>query len=173
MSTNKYGSLSYEQKECIRAYSRDYYHKHKDRNRKVALNYYHTHKDMISKRRKHERDTNPEYKVKRSQREASPKYKAMRRNYHLKTHYGITLEEQEQMYLNQNGKCAICLQRFEDIDNGKNTLHVDHDHTTGKVRQLLCGSCNCAIGNLNEDIFLFHKAIEYLKKWKNNEQTLW
>jgi 5-methylcytosine-specific restriction endonuclease McrA len=135
----------------------------KARIRRSALAYYHRNRDPISVRRKHERDTNPEFKIKRKQRET--RYTASRRNYHLKKYYGITLSDQDKMYRSQNGKCAICLRRFDDIHGGKNTMHIDHNHTTGEVRQLLCGPCNCAIGNLNEDIPTVRNVLKYLKKW--------
>ena len=44
------------------------------------------------------------------------------------------------------------------------SLSVDHCHTTGKVRGLLCQSCNTGIGLLKEDTKLFMAAIEYLEK---------
>ena len=136
----------------------------KSRFRRNALAYYYRHKNTIRIKRKQVRDSDPEFKMKRNLREA--KYASTRRKYHLKKCYGITIDEQEEMYRSQDGKCAICQRRFEDITIGKNTLHVDHDHITGEVRQLLCGPCNCAIGNLNEDILIVYRVLEYLKKWK-------
>jgi hypothetical protein len=56
------------------------------------------------------------------------------RNNDLKRNYGITLDEHTQMYEKQNGVCAVC----EKPGDGKwKKLCVDHDHKTGKVRQLL------------------------------------
>ena len=136
----------------------------KARIRRNALDYYHRNRRSISVKRKHERDTNPEFKIKRKQRET--RYTASRRDYHLRKYYGITLVDQKKMYLGQNGKCAICLKRFDDIRNGKNAMHIDHDQDTGEVRQLLCGPCNCALGNLNEDVSIVRNVLKYLKKWK-------
>lgn len=50
--------------------------------------------------------------------------------------YGLEWERYEQMLLEQDNACLICRRPFE------KTPHVDHDHTTGKVRGLLCYSCN-------------------------------
>ena len=88
----------------------------------------------------------------------------MRKSYHLRKTYGMTLERFNEMYEQQKGKCAICMGNFEDMT--RRHLNVDHDHETGAVRQLLCGNCNVALGALREDINLFEKAITYLKKWK-------
>jgi hypothetical protein len=82
------------------------------------------------------------------------------RNNQLKQKYGITLAEYNQMLFDQNGCCAICGEHHT-IKN--KTLHVDHCHTTGKVRGLLCQHCNTAIGKFKDDIKLLKNAIKYLK----------
>ena len=58
----------------------------------------------------------------------------------------------------QNGRCAICK-----IKPDNQRLHIDHDHKTGKIRGLLCGKCNRAIGLLNESLELFDAARKYLE----------
>jgi hypothetical protein len=75
---------------------------------------------------------------------------------HRRRLYGITEEEYNNMILSQNNLCAICNRP------SNKTLHVDHNHTTGKIRGLLCSNCNTGIGFFNEDIFALTKAIEYL-----------
>jgi len=62
-------------------------------------------------------------------------------NSKLKSAYGITLEEYNQMLDEQNNCCKIC----GGINNGR-TLHVDHNHDTSKVRGLLCIKCNSHLG---------------------------
>lgn len=79
------------------------------------------------------------------------------REYWMKFRYGITLEKYQDIYDFQDGKCAICLRPFE-------KLHVDHCHTTNKVRGLLCSPCNTAIGQFGESSEVMLRAIEYLKK---------
>ena len=44
--------------------------------------------------------------------------------------------------------------------------HVDHDHETNQLRALLCGSCNRAIGLLQDSVLVVESALAYLKKWK-------
>lgn len=75
--------------------------------------------------------------------------------------YGITKQQYDELYKNQNGLCAICNQ----VPSGKGSharLHVDHNHKTNEVRGLLCGKCNWAIGYFNDNPELLEKAIKYL-----------
>ena len=86
------------------------------------------------------------------------------KNNDLKRNYGITLQEHQQMFEEQNGVCAIC----EGEGDGKwKKLCVDHDHKTGKVRQLLCRNCNMILGQAYDDASLFSKMILYLNKHKH------
>lgn len=79
----------------------------------------------------------------------------------LKRKFGITLLQYEELLELQNGVCAICQQP----DGMGWSLAVDHDHTTGQVRGLLCGRCNYRLlGSVNDDIQLLERAIAYLKE---------
>lgn len=78
----------------------------------------------------------------------------------LKYKYNITPEDYDKMYLNQEGKCAIC-------NDKHNKLNIDHCHTTGKVRGLLCTNCNQALGKVKDNIDILKSAIEYLKLSNN------
>ena len=80
--------------------------------------------------------------------------------------YGITPEEWDRMYVLQNGCCAVC--GLNETLTASQKLCVDHNHTTGKVRELLCHKCNCALGNFNESVEILLKAIEYVKKHAAN-----
>jgi hypothetical protein len=75
--------------------------------------------------------------------------------------YGITIEDFDRMVLNQDGKCAICL---ETLKFGTGGCAVDHDHLTKKIRGLLCRLCNVGVGHFRENENLFLRAIEYLKQ---------
>ncbi len=75
--------------------------------------------------------------------------------------YGITEEEYNVMFLEQNGKCGICGTHQSKFKIG---FAIDHCHETGKVRGLLCGNCNRAIGLLQDDIENLRCAILYLNK---------
>ena len=82
--------------------------------------------------------------------------------YQLRWSYGITIEEFERLYREQNGCCAICRTAPNGHDYRTSGLHVDHDHRTGKVRALLCNRCNHGIGNFREDPALLMQAIGYI-----------
>ena len=70
--------------------------------------------------------------------------------------YGITLTEYNNIKEKQNGRCAIC-----DAVNEK--LVVDHSHETGKVRGLLCNSCNLMLGHSRDNSNTLNKGAKYLK----------
>ncbi len=84
---------------------------------------------------------------------------------HLRRRYGLSEENYREIHKKQGHVCAIC--------GGKNThsctkkvdydLYVDHCHSTGKVRGLLCNHCNRGIGLFKEDISKLERAILYLK----------
>lgn len=77
--------------------------------------------------------------------------------------YGIDHAEYLRMLEAQQGKCAIC-HRIPTGDNSRsNTLHVDHDHATGKVRGLVDGNCNLIIGHAQDNIAILESAIAYLR----------
>lgn len=75
--------------------------------------------------------------------------------------YRITLKEYERFYIAQNGMCAIC--HHPEIVKGRLFLAVDHDHKNGKVRGLLCSSCNMALGSFADSSERLYSAIRYLK----------
>lgn len=85
----------------------------------------------------------------------------VKRNANLIREYGITLEQFEAMKVAQHNKCGICKSDFK---NSVDTC-VDHDHTTKKVRELLCNHCNRAIGLLKESPEILKSALAYLKKY--------
>ena len=73
--------------------------------------------------------------------------------------YDITVTEYDTMYDNQDGRCKIC----KGLPNGnRNRLSVDHDHSTGKVRGLLCNTCNTGLGMFRDNSELLIEAASYL-----------
>lgn len=89
----------------------------------------------------------------------------------LQRDFGITLKEYSDKNIAQGGNCAICNRPESSTRNGKvKALAVDHDHTTGKIRDLLCAACNKAIGLLREDIHVMESAIAYLKRHASTDK---
>lgn len=84
--------------------------------------------------------------------------------------YGIELSEYDRLYAIQGGVCAVC--HKPQTDPRKTTLCVDHDHTTGEVRGLLCSNCNVGIGHLQDDEELLQAAINYIRSSKNRLQDI-
>jgi hypothetical protein len=106
-------------------------------------------------------------KKSRTYREQFPeKSKKQVRNSKLKIKYGIDLDQFEAMKSLQNNKCSICEIEFTDP---KYTC-VDHDHTTGAVRSILCGHCNTMLGLAKESTKTLNSAILYLDKHAKKEK---
>jgi hypothetical protein len=80
--------------------------------------------------------------------------------YNLKKKFDMSLSEYDNIYSLQGGVCAICGKTNK---NG-NRLSVDHDHKTGKIRELLCANCNIVLGYAHDDRNVLFKMIEYLNK---------
>lgn len=86
-------------------------------------------------------------------------HKKRKVRHHLKTSYGITPEQKNQMLEQQQNRCLIC---EKDI-SGKAKSHIDHCHNTGKIRGILCSNCNRAIGLLSDCTKNLNRAIIYLQ----------
>lgn len=77
--------------------------------------------------------------------------------------YGITVEEYRSMLVSRNNLCAICIQPEKRmLGDEPQRLSIDHCHTTGKVRGLLCSQCNSLLGLAGDDINRLTRAIQYL-----------
>lgn len=87
--------------------------------------------------------------------------KPKERNKRLIREYSITQEDYEKLLISQDYTCAICSTKHEENRNG---LFIDHNHETGKIRQLLCLNCNTLLGHASDDIEILTKAIIYLNK---------
>lgn len=89
------------------------------------------------------------------------KFKEYRRKGHLAKRYGITVEWYNFQLKKQNNQCAIC--QSDRLDKTSRRLSIDHNHITGKVRGLLCSTCNRGLGNFKDSPIILLKAIRYLK----------
>jgi len=83
-------------------------------------------------------------------------------NYHLKSTYGITTAERDALLAGQGGKCAGC-GTIEPMGYG---WHVDHCHTSGCVRGILCSLCNTGMGSARDSVETLQSWIDYLNRFK-------
>lgn len=96
-------------------------------------------------------------------RENNPeKLRLSNRNTKLKQAYGLTHEQVEEMKRLQDYCCYTCGK--PESEAGSKGLVVDHNHTTGKVRKLLCSTCNTSLGLAKEDVGILTSLINYLKE---------
>ena len=96
-----------------------------------------------------------------------PSRAAKSREWRLKNYYNMSSKDYDRLLDRQGGVCAIC----KGTCTEKSRLVVDHDHTTGKVRGLLCNPCNRAIGQLQDDQKRLQSAIAYLRR--NDPRNSW
>ena len=79
----------------------------------------------------------------------------------LRWRYGITGKDREQMLIDQNNKCKCC-----ETELTKDNYRVDHCHTTGRVRGMLCSDCNLSLGHYEKIQKKFKSIIQYLMENK-------
>ena len=100
----------------------------------------------------------------------TPEQREKHRSRVLQWRYGIDLDALIALYEEQDGRCAICrkpgLQPVtgEKRKSSRGVLRVDHDHSTGAVRGLLCTTCNTALGGMQDDPALLEAAAVYLRE---------
>jgi hypothetical protein len=123
---------------------RDYYEANKEECKARSMAHYEANREHHTKRRHEWTKANPDRAL----------------DTKLRRNYGITLQQYAVMLEEQGGTCAIC--RTDDW--GKRGPCVDHNHTTNKVRAILCGRCNTAIGQLRENPAIIRAAADYIER---------
>jgi hypothetical protein len=102
------------------------------------------------------------YAHRKKLREANPeldaRYRRQKRSAEFKKRYGITHDEYDQMLLEHGGVCALC---SRECPTGRR-LAVDHDHTTGRIRGLLCVPCNRALAQFGDNLMGAERLVNYL-----------
>jgi len=96
-------------------------------------------------------------------RDHPEKFKRSVRSATLKKKYGISIDDFEKLLEAQGRICAICGSDHPGTTWGLN-LHVDHEHTTGRIRGLLCQACNTSLGKMQESPELLRKAALYIER---------
>jgi tetratricopeptide (TPR) repeat protein len=146
-------------KEAYKAYSKTYREKNKEAIAAYQKAYREKNKEAIAAYIKDYQEKNKEaikaYREKNKEARA-----AYQKAYDVLKRYGITLAEKKKMQDEQGNKCKICYQDFpSDV-----APNVDHCHTSGKVRGLLCWNCNIGLGSFKDNPLVLIKAAEYLKE---------
>lgn len=149
--------------EKVREYNKNYYPIYYQKNKEKILagiqDWRDKNKEKCRMVRENYRKRDPE-RAREQSRRWDEKSRDHRKNYSLKRNYGITLLEYDRMYQIQSGRCPICEKHQTEIGT---IFHVDHDHATGKVRGLLCVSCNMKLGSVENKKWLA-RALAYLDK---------
>lgn len=99
----------------------------------------------------------------RSANKNSKVHQEYTREMHIKRKYGLDIDEYNQMLKDQDNKCAICSYEF---GQKPSDTYVDHNHSTGKVRGLLCQHCNSGLGYFRDNEDNLIKGIKYLQERK-------
>ena len=122
--------------------------KNPERAQKQQKAWYEAHKEKHHEKGRAWKEKNPD------------KVNLYQRRHDWKRHYGITPDQYEILLASQGGVCGIC--GTGEPGSPRKFFCIDHDHFTGKVRGLLCNSCNVAIGHLQDRPDILQKAISYL-----------
>jgi hypothetical protein len=88
------------------------------------------------------------------------KRRTTKENHYIRT-YGITLQDKLDMIAAQDNKCAICKTDLLSLPDAN--VHVDHCHTTGKVRGILCLACNHGLGRFDDSPEALRAAADYIE----------
>lgn len=128
----------------MRKQSKKWRKSNKDYDQQRKQEWYLKNKERVGEKGREWRKNNPLYILERS----------------LKKTYGITLEKYNQLLEKQNGCCAICHRSPEALPK---RLGVDHNHSNGEIRGLLCYECNYGLGYFKDNPLFLMRAAEYVK----------
>lgn len=151
-------------KDCVKAKQKARPIQDLEARKQYRKQYYQDNKAAIAVKAKEWNDKNKD-KVKQAQKERYQNIKHERRVNSLKQLYGITAADYERMLADQGGACAICGSTDHKSSRTK-YFAVDHDHTTGEVRGVLCHSCNKGLGLLQDNPKVLKAAASYLERQK-------
>lgn len=150
--------MALSSKDAQRAYNKAYREKHKERLAAQKKAY------ISANRQKHLEYHRAKYRANRERyREQSKAYRQANldriKDGERLRKYGLTAEQYTELLRKQNERCAICGAKDA---GGRGSWHVDHCHSSGKIRDLLCHTCNVALGNFKDDPRLLVRAVSYL-----------
>jgi hypothetical protein len=165
-------------KEYLKEYQKKYRLKNREKRKEYSKEYYLKNneyfKEYYLKNKEKIKEYDKEYRLKNKEKlkeylrdwHQKPENIERNKNYKLKKTYNLTLEQFNDKLNNQNNKCSICYRTF---DEKINKAQVDHNHQTGKIRDLLCFFCNSTLGMVKEDKNILNNMINYLNKHNSLE----
>jgi hypothetical protein len=164
--------------EKVKEYQKKYRLKNKEKKKEYDKEYYlknNEHfKEYYLKNKEKVKEYVKEYRLKNREKylkymrdwHQKPENIGRNKNYKLIKRYNLTLEQFNDKLKNQNNKCTLCYTTF---DEKINKACVDHNHQTGKIRDLLCSFCNSTLGLVKENINILNNMINYLNKHNSLE----
>lgn len=153
-------AMPWKNKEDELAYQAKWRENNREKTRKSALKYYNKKKQDPKWKAKHAArykawcDARPGIHTKRAKqyRTKNPGRFAV---YEIRKRYKVSLVEAEQLFERRKQGCEVC--------GSKNRTAIDHCHTSGKVRGILCGNCNQTVGHAFDNPYLLRKLANYLE----------
>jgi hypothetical protein len=149
-------------------YNKRYYTANKDKikaqSKEYCTNWYKENRERVLAKRKARYSANPTQELEKAKEyrnkvKHTDKYRRRVKNARLLRQYGITLEQFESMLSAQRNCCKLCL-----IDLTNSKIDVDHCHSSGSVRGLLCSNCNKALGLFKDSAEALRRAATYLEE---------
>jgi len=114
------------------------------------------HKATGAARHKYRYANDPDYRARKDRQANEARMRRL---------YGITTRDRDEMIAAQNNRCAIC----ETETPGGRGWHVDHCHSSGVVRAILCTACNVFVGRIEKNPELHKKVLGYIERHKNGQ----
>lgn len=162
MANSEYNRSYYNKnREKLRSQNREYTLKNKDKIKNKQKERYENKKEEIKEQVKRYYHANKESNRSKKNEWHKLYYKSNKGMTKYYKKYGITVEEYNRIFKEQNACCAGCKKHQSEFNK---KLSVDHCHITGKIRGLLCVNCNFVLGNAHDNINTLLSLIDYLKK---------
>ena len=150
-------------KKCKSDYYKEYHQRPevKEKNKIYIKQYAIDHKEHIAQKEKEWGIKNKAVRKVKNQTYYLKNIERLRKNRKNRDYlrrYGIGFREKEKIFYDQKEKCLICEKKLNDIKKS----HLDHSHSTGKIRGILCASCNWWVGFFEKRKELFIRIKKYL-----------
>lgn len=144
-------------KACVAERNKRYYADNKEAEQERYQTYYQANRDDLREKSRAWSAAHKDHRsaYNRAYHELDPEQRSMRWR---EWRYGLTAEDYTSLLEAQRGVCGIC-----HTEPNSKPLAVDHDHETGAVRGLLCGTCNSGIGMLKDDAELLRRAVAWVE----------